>query len=137
MATFGTPMTGPGDAGHAVACAKAMIAAMDAWNRERWAQGYQPIRVGIGIHYGPAVQGDIGGERRFEFAVVGDTVNVASRLEEATRDLGVDIAVSDDLVRQVQAEGGGAVLEGFVQALPQQLRNREETIELWTWRGAS
>jgi len=69
--------------------------------------------------------------------VVGDTVNVASRLEEATRDLGVDIAVSDDLVRQVQAEGGGAVLEGFVQALPQQLRNREETIETWTWRGAS
>ena len=137
MATFGTPMTGPADAGHAVACAKAMIAAMDTWNRERWAQGYQPIRVAIGAHYGPVVQGDIGGERRFEFAVVGDTVNVASRLEEATRDLGVDIAVSDDLVRQVQAEGGGALLDGFVQALPQQLRNREETIETWTWRGAS
>lgn len=137
MATFGTPLTGPRDASHAVACARAMIAAMDAWNRARWAEGYQPIRVGIGIHYGPAVQGDIGGERRFEFAVVGDTVNVASRLEEATRDLGVDIAVSDDLVQQVRAEGGGAVLEGFVQALPQQLRNREETIEVWTWRGAS
>ncbi len=137
MATFGTPVSGPRDASHAVACAKAMIAAMDAWNRERWAEGYQPIRVGIGIHYGPAVQGDIGGERRFEYAVVGDTVNVASRLEAATRDLGVDIAVSEDLVRQVRAEGGNSVLEGFVQALPQQLRNREETIETWTWRGAS
>jgi adenylate cyclase len=135
MATFGTPLMGARDATRAIASARSMIAQMDAWNRDRWAEGHTPIRVSIGIHYGAAVLGDIGSERRLEFAVVGDTVNVASRLEGLTRNLGVDIAVSDDLVRQVREENGAEVLEGFVQALPQGLRNRETPIDVWTWRG--
>ena len=135
MATFGTPLMGARDATRAVASARSMIAQIDAWNRQRWAEGHPPVRVGIGIHYGPAVLGDIGSERRLEFAVVGDTVNVASRLEGLTRNLGVDIAVSDDLARQVREEGGAEALEGFVRALPQVLRNRESPIAVWTWRG--
>ncbi len=135
MATFGTPLMGSRDATRAVASARAMIAQMDAWNRERWAEGHPPVRVGVGIHYGPVVLGDIGGERRLEFAVVGDTVNVASRLEGVTRKLGVDITVSDELARQVREEGGGEILDGFVRALPQDLRNREAPIAVWTWRG--
>jgi adenylate cyclase len=135
MATFGTPLTSPRDATRAVACARSMTAAMDAWNRERWAEGHPPVRIGIGLHYGPAVLGNIGGERRLEFAVVGDTVNVASRLEGLTRTLGVDIAISDDLARQAREEGGAESLDGFVRALPQVLRNRETPISVWTWRG--
>ena len=135
MATFGTPFIGTRDATRAVASAKAMITQMDDWNRERWAEGHPPVRVSVGIHYGPVVLGDIGGERRLEFAVVGDTVNVASRLEGVTRKLGVDIAVSDDVSRQVREEGGAEILDGFVRALPQELRNRETPIGVWTWRG--
>ena len=134
MATFGTPLTGPRDARNALACARAMVAAVAAWNRERWESGSPPIRIGIGVHFGPAVLGDIGDERRLEFAVIGDTVNVASRLEGLTRDLGVDIAVSDELVRQVKVEDGNLLLDGFAPGAPQSLRNRSAPLGIWTWR---
>ena len=81
MATFGTPTPGSRDATNSLACALAMQKAIARWNRER-RQGSAPeIKVGVGLHYGPVVLGDIGAEQRFEFAVIGDTVNVASRLE--------------------------------------------------------
>jgi adenylate cyclase len=137
MATFGTPLKSSRDARNALACARAMVMAMAEWNRERWAAGSPPIRTGIGLHYGPAVIGDIGGERRFEYAVIGDTVNVASRLEGLTRDLGVDIAVSEDLARKVREEGAEVLLKGFIPAEPQQLRNRGEPLAVWTWRDAA
>lgn len=136
MATFGTPFTGSADAANAVACARAMVGEAAQWNRERWAEGHAPIQVGIGVHYGPAVLGDIGGERRLEFAVVGDTVNVASRLEGLTRRLGVDIAISDELARQVTQEDRAEVLEGFARGQPQQLKNREQPLVVWIWRAA-
>ncbi|MDH3910220.1 MAG: adenylate/guanylate cyclase domain-containing protein [Rhodospirillales bacterium] len=136
MATFGTPFTGPADAANAVACARAMVGEAAAWNRQRWAAGHTPIQIGIGAHYGPAVLGDIGSERRLEFAVVGDTVNVASRLEGLTRGLGVDIALSDELARQVELEDRDEVLDGFARGRPQQLKNREKPLVVWIWRGA-
>jgi adenylate cyclase len=136
MATFGTPFTGPADAANAVACARAMVGEAAAWNRQRWAAGHAPIQIGIGAHYGPAVLGDIGSERRLEFAVVGDTVNVASRLEGLTRQLGVDIALSDDLARQVELEDRDEILDGFARGQPQQLKNREKPLVVWIWRAA-
>jgi adenylate cyclase len=95
MATFGTPEPGPDDAARALACARDMLATLDAWNRERAAAGEPPLAVGIGLHLGPVTTGDIGGAARFEFAVIGDTVNVASRLERLTRELGTPLVVSD------------------------------------------
>ena len=86
MATFGTPQPGPRDAAHALACARAMLASLGVWNSERTARGEMALRAGIGLHFGPVVLGDIGDERRLEFAVLGDTVNTASRLEGLTRE---------------------------------------------------
>ena len=57
-----------------------------------------PGKAGIGLHFGPVVLGDIVDERRLEFAVSGDTVNVASRLEAMTRKLGVAVIASNDIV---------------------------------------
>ena len=79
---------------------------LDAWNRERAARGEPPVGVGVGLHHGPAVLGDIGGGERFEFAVIGDTVNVASRLERLTRELGSRLVVGDALVERLRREGG-------------------------------
>ena len=80
MATFGTPFTGDCDAGNALRCAQAMIGSMDELNLERKHRGEPPIQLSLGLHYGPVVLGDIG-LNRLEFAVIGTTVNAASRLE--------------------------------------------------------
>ncbi len=78
-----------------------MLTKVDAWNARREGAGFPVVRLAIGAHYGPIVMGDVGSERRLEFAVIGDTVNVASRLEESTRTVGCRLIVSDDLMRHV------------------------------------
>ncbi|MEC9343633.1 MAG: adenylate/guanylate cyclase domain-containing protein, partial [Pseudomonadota bacterium] len=99
MATFGTPRTAPDDADRALKAAREMVAATDRWNAERAKEGAPPFPISVGVHYGPVVLGDIGSLDRLEFATLGDTVNVASRLEGATRELGCRVVVSDSLVR--------------------------------------
>lgn len=131
MATFGTPRVGPADAGDALACARAMTAEIAQWNRDRAQAGEPAIVIGIGLHYGEAVLGDIGGEGRLEFTVIGDTVNVASRLEALTRTLSATIVASHPLVRQAKSDRGEALLEGFVAGEPQSLRNRTKPMEIW------
>ena len=107
MATFGTPFAGISDAWNALKCAQAMIVAVADFNREREARGETPIRAGLGLHYGSVVLGDIGAHR-LEFAVIGTTVNAASRLEALTRQLGCALVASDALIDQVRAEIGEA-----------------------------
>ncbi|SPH22998.1 Adenylate cyclase 1 [Ascidiaceihabitans donghaensis] len=103
MATFGTPVAGPCDASNALRCARAMMRAMEGWNDARESEGLPAIHASFGIHYGPVVVGDIGANR-LEFAVIGNTVNVASRLEALTRPLGVSLIVSDDAYAKALSE---------------------------------
>ena len=133
MATFGTPTPGPGDAVNAFACALAMDSELAEWSRQRQAAGAAPVRAGIGLHCGPVLLGDIGDERRLEFAVIGDTVNVAARLEAMTRELDAAIVASDDLVRAArdQAGGGLAELDGFSVREGQHLRGRVGVVRIW------
>ena len=135
MATFGTPRTGPSDASDALACARAMADTIADWNRDRAAAGAEPITLGIGLHYGEAVLGDIGGEGRLEYTVIGDAVNVASRLEALTRSLNAAIVASAPLAEQVRAEGGDTLLEGFTAGTPQNLRNRTQPMGVWVLSG--
>ena len=129
MATFGTPVAGPGDAANALACVWDMLAATDRWNAQRRAAGEPEIRASIGVHYGEVVLGDIGANR-LEFAVIGNTVNVASRLEAMTRPLGVRAVVSDDLVRA--ANGDGSPPDGFTRHGDQAVRGLDRTICVWS-----
>ena len=130
MATFGTPESGPQDASDALACALQIEQDLSQLNSQLRNDGLPPISVGIGLHYGPIVMGDIGGEGRLEFAVIGDSVNVASRLQELTRALGIRMLISRDLAEAVRSEGGGEALAGFTEAPPQTLRNREQALEV-------
>ncbi len=135
MATFGTPDSGPHDAANAVRCGRAMLADIDLWNRDRRQAGAEPIEISIGIHFGTVVLGDIGSTRRLEYAVLGDTVNVASRLDELTRSLGVRMAISDDLVQAVRDDTTaetGTLLSGLDNGGPQSVRGRDEPIAVWT-----
>ena len=133
LATFGVPDVGPRDATDTLACARGMLAALTAWNEERAAGGLAPMRMGLGLHYGPVVAGDIGSQRSMAFATVGDTTNVTSRLQSLTRDLGATIVVSAALVEAVRRESADlAVLDGLMSQGPHSLRGRETPIDLWT-----
>lgn len=133
MATFGTPRPGPSDASQSLLCAGALLASLEAWNGERARAGREPIRAGIGVHHGPVVLGDIGGEQRLEFAVVGDTVNVASRLEHLTREVGAALVVSGALIDAIAREGRAPadLLPGLQQAADRSVRGRDEPLRLW------
>lgn len=132
MATFGTPMTSEADAGNALRCARAMLRAGAEWNESREANGLPPISISVGLHYGDAVLGDIGATR-LEFAVIGSTVNVASRLEKMTRELGAPLIVSDETVRRAREEKSCLPddLEGFDLRPAQTVRGLSQPLDVW------
>ncbi|HEU4368969.1 MAG TPA: adenylate/guanylate cyclase domain-containing protein [Methylomirabilota bacterium] len=132
LATFGVPDVGTRDATDALACARGMLAALEAWNRERTAAGQPPLRMGLGLHYGQAVLGDIGSARSMAFATVGDTTNVASRLQALTRDLGASLVVSRTLVNAIERESADVpLLTGLTARGAHTLRGRDTPLEIW------
>jgi adenylate cyclase len=130
MATFGTPDTSPDDAMHALQCAQSMNSVMKDWNTARKQSNLPAIQLSVGIHFGQVVLGDIGSERRLEYAVLGDVVNVASRLEALTRPLNASILVSDAVI---EAAGGPDIAAklGYTATGPQEIRGREQTVSGW------
>ena len=135
MATFGVPVASAADAGRALRCARGMLAAMEQWNAERQAIGLDPIRIGIGIHYGPVVAGNVGSEQRLAFEVIGDTVNTASRLQALSKELGVRLAVSSEAIAAATRELGEAVAGVTDDLRPHgevTLRGRETAIAVYS-----
>jgi adenylate cyclase len=138
MATFGTPFAGDSDALNALRCARGMIASIAELNRERKDRNEPPIQVSVGLHYGQVVLGDIG-LNRLEFAVIGTTVNAASRLEALTREFGCAIVVSDALVQQARTESShsSADFESLVEQPAQTIRGLEQPVGIWTCANTS
>ena len=132
MATFGTPLAGELDASNALACAREMVEVMDRWNLDRRRAGEAEINVGIGVHYGSVVLGDIGANR-LEFAVIGDAVNVAAKLEALTRDFQARIIVSDELRIQALSETLNAqdLISGFEERSGQSVRGVSAPMDIW------
>jgi adenylate cyclase len=132
--SFGIPEPGPADALEAVLCARRLADDIGGWTADLGTSGRSPITIGIGLHYGPVVVGEIGGENQVQLTITGDTVNVASRLEALTRIHGVTIVASDALVEAARAATDGTALDGFVELPAQTLRGRARPIGIWTWR---
>lgn len=102
MAVFGAPIPVEDHAWRAVQAALRMRQELEILNEERRAVGEPPLRIGIGIHTGEAVIGNIGTEQRLDYTAIGDTVNTASRIESLTKEHAVDILLSADTYQEVQ-----------------------------------
>jgi adenylate cyclase len=103
MAVFGAPVPQPDDPLHAVKAALEMRARLVKINEAFLARGLPEVRTGIGLHSGQVVAGNMGHAERMEYTVIGDAVNLASRLEGMTKELKCDVIVSEDLYRQVES----------------------------------
>ena len=90
LALFGAPLAASDAAHRAVAAGREMLTAMDRIN----AGSSWPLRIGIGIHVGEVVAGNIGSPRRKEYTVIGDTVNFAARLEALNKDFNSQFLIS-------------------------------------------
>jgi class 3 adenylate cyclase len=93
-AVFGAPVDKPDHAAAAVRAAGEMRRRLAAWNAARRASGKPTLRHGIGVHTGTVVAGNIGSSERLSYALVGDPVNLASRLQGLTKELAADVLVS-------------------------------------------
>jgi adenylate cyclase len=93
MAVFAAQFGSPDHAADALAAALAMRRQLAEFNAAR--PGAAGVRAGIGLHTGLLVAGNIGTEKRMEYTVIGDTVNVAARIESKTKDLSCDILFSE------------------------------------------
>jgi adenylate cyclase len=102
MALFGAPFVGPNDADNALATAEEMIQRLKDLNVRRVAAGRNALEIGIGFSTGATVIGNIGSVRRLDYTVIGDTVNLASRLEGATKQYGARILMSEMTVRDLK-----------------------------------
>lgn len=103
MVLFGAPLEDPQQEYHAVRAAVEMQQELQHL-REKWSMDLRAeIQIGIGVHTGQAIVGNIGSSRRMEYTAIGDTVNVASRLETATKTMGTPILVSETTYAATQS----------------------------------
>jgi adenylate cyclase len=99
---FGVPGAQDGDAKRALACGRTLLTLIERWNAKR---GFSPpVRLGIGIHTGDVFCGVVGDESRLEFTVVGETVNIASRIEQATKAADCELLASQETVMAASEE---------------------------------
>jgi adenylate cyclase len=125
MALFGSPFPSENDAGNAVQAAGDMFQVLQILNTRRSAEGKSAIRIGVGIGTGTVVTGNIGSPKRMDFTVIGDAVNLASRIEEATKTYGADILVCGSTRSRVMPTPRARLLD----VVP--LRGQTRPIELW------
>jgi adenylate cyclase len=101
LALFGALEPNPWQGDDAVHAALAMRERLAVYNAELERHGKAPLAIGIGLHRGTGVAGLVGSAGKKEFAIVGRVVNVAARVQAATREHGTDILITDDLARTI------------------------------------
>jgi adenylate cyclase len=122
LALFGAPLEDPKAAVNALAAARGMLDAVDTWNKVR---PDNALRVGIGIHIGDAVTGTVGSPQRKEYTVIGDTVNLAARLEQLTKETGARLLVSSSMHEATTGADGATDLG------PLAIRGYDQAVRVW------
>jgi adenylate cyclase len=122
MACFGAPLSDGHDTQNAVRAALDIAQAVERMSADGT---IAPTRIGIGLHAGTAVTGSVGSEERREYTIIGDTVNLASRVEQLTKQYGVPLLVTDAVWQVVKADYEGRALD------PVTVRGREEPVAIY------
>ncbi|GAB5470062.1 MAG: adenylate/guanylate cyclase domain-containing protein [Rhodospirillales bacterium] len=122
MVIFGLPEPRADDASRALACARALIEDLHGWRPD--------TSLRAGINDGPVVIARLGGRTQAQLAAAGDTVNVASRLEQLAKDEGLALVISEGLAAKVEAGGDGALLAGLSSRPDQAIRGRRHAMAL-------
>ena len=123
LAVFGAPIDDPAAVDHAVAAAREILRQID---RRKPAEDLWPLKIGIAIHAGPALTGIVGSPRRKEFTVIGDTVNLAARLEALNKQFGSRLLVSDEVAAALGPSLGAARAHDNVE-----IRGYSRPVRVW------
>lgn len=102
MAIFGAPIQSGNNSERAVRVSLEMRKQLNLLNIKRESEGKLPIKIGMGLHKGEVLVGNIGSKRQMEYTVIGDAVNVCSRIEGLTRIFNTDLLISDELYNEVK-----------------------------------
>lgn len=122
MACFGAPLSDGRDTQNAVHAALEIARAVERMSADGT---IAPTRIGIGLHAGTAVTGSVGSPERREYTIIGDTVNLASRVEQLTKQYGVALLVTDAVWQAVKDDYEGRALD------PVTVRGREEPVAIY------
>ena len=122
MAVWGVMANNEPNVRGAVTAALEMREGLVKFNEERRLKGHDDLMIGIGLHCGDAIAGTIGSDERLEYTVIGDTVNLASRIEASTKAFGTDLLISETVVEDIQdsfwlEEAGKAEVKGKSQPI--------------------
>jgi adenylate cyclase len=126
MAFWGAPLPDPAHAEHAMRAALEMQRAMEPLQRDLRSRGLPPVAMRIGLHTGPAVVGNIGSSIRFSYTAVGDTVNLAARLEGANKAFGTGVLLSETTAAALPADLALRVLDSVV------VKGRSQAVRVFT-----
>jgi class 3 adenylate cyclase len=131
MVVFGAPVPRSDHAWRAAQAALRMRHELSAFNAERTALGKPALKIGIGLHSGEVVIGNIGTEQRLDFTAIGDTVNTASRIESLTKDHDADILVSAATYERIADRVAARHIPGVA------IRGRAAALDLYALEGIS
>lgn len=129
MAVWGAPKSTGNDAADALKACIEMRRSLDKLNERRISRGQEPIQIGMGLHTGSAISGNIGSNERVEYTVIGNTVNTASRIEASTKAFGADLLISEELKEKV----GPAFLVELAGSA--EVKGRSDALKLYKVRG--
>lgn len=125
LAVFGVPFPAGDDADRAVAAVLDMMKSLRLLNEERTARWEPPLRIGMGIHTDEVVSGNIGSPRRMDFTIVGDGVNLASRLEGANKYYGSTVLLSRNSLDELSTKP----LVRLIDCLC--VKGKQKAVEVW------
>jgi adenylate cyclase len=129
LAVFGAPLDDPEHARHAIESALAMGEVLTGLNRRWQAEGLPSLRMGVGIHTGEVFAGNVGRAGKVKYAVVGDTVNLASRVESLNKELGTTMLMTEAAYRAAALD-----LE-VTDRGPVSVKGREEPVRIYEVTG--